>query len=109
DTNQNADGTKQNNRREKCISLVHIVSRHRLEFILSKKFHCTKTGFQRCVMQITIAIKGALSYEQRRKEKAKTRVIRRASRSRTTRNGSRTARSRTRKDKRYMRFPVGPN
>ncbi|KRY26928.1 hypothetical protein T03_5212, partial [Trichinella britovi] len=43
--------------------------------------------------------KGALSYEQRRKEKAKTRVIRRASRSRTTRNGSRTARSRTRKDK----------
>ncbi|KRX59946.1 hypothetical protein T09_15436 [Trichinella sp. T9] len=48
-------------------------------------------------------------YEQRRKEKAKTRVIRRASRSRTTRNGSRTARSRTRKDKRYMRFPVGPN
>ncbi|KRY38529.1 hypothetical protein T01_5446, partial [Trichinella spiralis] len=40
---------------------VHIVSRHRLEFILSKKFRCTKTGFQRCAMQITIAIKGALS------------------------------------------------
>ncbi|KRZ95398.1 hypothetical protein T08_2626 [Trichinella sp. T8] len=58
---------------EQCISPVHIVSRH------SKKFQCTKTGFQRSAMQITIAIKGALSYEQRRKEKAKTRVIRRAS------------------------------
>ncbi|KRX79775.1 hypothetical protein T06_12637 [Trichinella sp. T6] len=33
----------------------------RLEFILSKRFQCTKTGFQRCAMQITIAIKGALS------------------------------------------------
>ncbi|KRX33133.1 hypothetical protein T06_16573 [Trichinella sp. T6] len=28
-----------------------------LEFILSKKFQCTKTGFERCAMQITIAIK----------------------------------------------------
>ncbi|KRZ58779.1 hypothetical protein T02_12540, partial [Trichinella nativa] len=28
-----------------------------LELIVSKKFHCTKTGFQRCAMQITIAIK----------------------------------------------------
>ncbi|KRX68032.1 hypothetical protein T09_8641 [Trichinella sp. T9] len=47
-------------------------------------------------------------YEQRRKEKAKRRVIRRASRSRTTRNGSRTARSRTRKDKRYSGSPWVP-
>ncbi|KRX39947.1 hypothetical protein T05_12881 [Trichinella murrelli] len=44
-----------------CISPVHIVSLHRLEFILSKRFQCTKTGFQRCAMQITIAIK-ALRY-----------------------------------------------
>ncbi|KRX20207.1 hypothetical protein T07_14087, partial [Trichinella nelsoni] len=42
---------------EQCISLVHIILRHRLEFIFSKKFQCTKTGFQRCAMQITIAIK----------------------------------------------------
>ncbi|KRY16508.1 hypothetical protein T12_13633 [Trichinella patagoniensis] len=28
-----------------------------LEFILRKKFQCTKTGFERCAMQITIAIK----------------------------------------------------
>ncbi|KRY05679.1 hypothetical protein T01_559 [Trichinella spiralis] len=28
-----------------------------VEFFLSKKFQCTKTGFQRCAMQITIAIK----------------------------------------------------
>ncbi|KRX27006.1 hypothetical protein T07_1501 [Trichinella nelsoni] len=34
---------------------------NREEFILSEKFQCTKTGFQRSVMQITIAIKGALS------------------------------------------------
>ncbi|KRZ92376.1 hypothetical protein T08_6510 [Trichinella sp. T8] len=40
---------------------VHTVLRHKLQFILSKKFQCTKTGFQRCAMQITIAIKGALS------------------------------------------------
>ncbi|KRY43354.1 hypothetical protein T01_4458, partial [Trichinella spiralis] len=36
--------------------------RHRLEFTINKKFHCTKTGFQRCAMQITIAIK--VSYRQ---------------------------------------------
>ncbi|KRY05781.1 hypothetical protein T12_8680, partial [Trichinella patagoniensis] len=42
---------------EQCISSVHIVSLHRLEFILSKRFQCTKTGFQRCAMQMTIAIK----------------------------------------------------
>ncbi|KRY29091.1 hypothetical protein T01_1929 [Trichinella spiralis] len=42
---------------EQCISPGHTVSRHRLEFIVSKKFQCTKTGFQRCSMQITIAIK----------------------------------------------------
>ncbi|KRY26011.1 hypothetical protein T01_14847, partial [Trichinella spiralis] len=35
--------------------------RHKLQFILSKEFQCTKTGFERCAMQITIAIKGALS------------------------------------------------
>ncbi|XP_003381326.1 phosphatidylinositol 4,5-biphosphate-dependent ARF1 GTPase-activating protein [Trichinella spiralis] len=46
---------------EQCISPGHTVSWHRLEFIVSKKFQCTKTGFQRCSMQITIAIKGALS------------------------------------------------
>ncbi|KRY24362.1 hypothetical protein T03_18081, partial [Trichinella britovi] len=40
---------------------VYTVLRHKLQFILSKKFQCTKTGFQRCAMQITIAIKGALS------------------------------------------------
>ncbi|KRY06700.1 hypothetical protein T12_9359 [Trichinella patagoniensis] len=90
DTKQITDATKKNNRKqevnaisslclfydavhrpavasllnfqiEQCISLVHIVSRHRLEFILSKRFQCTKTGFQRCAMQITITIKGALS------------------------------------------------
>ncbi|KRX48070.1 hypothetical protein T05_2314 [Trichinella murrelli] len=56
DTKQNADGIKQNNKREKTeferAKLIPI-----LEFILSKKFQCTKTGFERCVMQITIAIK----------------------------------------------------
>ncbi|KRZ90374.1 hypothetical protein T08_6524 [Trichinella sp. T8] len=36
---------------------VHIVLRHKLQFILSKKFQCAKTGFERCAMQITIAIK----------------------------------------------------
>ncbi|KRY17516.1 hypothetical protein T12_13675, partial [Trichinella patagoniensis] len=46
---------------EQCISPVHTVLRHRLEFILKEKFQCTKTGFQRCAMQISIAIKGALS------------------------------------------------
>ncbi|KRY41206.1 hypothetical protein T01_10377 [Trichinella spiralis] len=35
--------------------ILHL--RHRLEFIFSKKLQCTKTGFQRCAMQITIAIK----------------------------------------------------
>ncbi|KRY06931.1 hypothetical protein T12_15685 [Trichinella patagoniensis] len=66
---------------EQCISLVHIVSRHRLEFVFSKMFHCTKTGFQRCAMQITITIKGALSSVRAHlKEKAKTRVTRRADR-----------------------------
>ncbi|XP_003381028.1 hypothetical protein Tsp_11005 [Trichinella spiralis] len=40
-----------------AISPVHIILRHRLEFVLSKKFQCTKTGFERCAMQITIAIK----------------------------------------------------
>ncbi|KRZ48426.1 hypothetical protein T02_10633 [Trichinella nativa] len=39
ETKLNADNTKQNNRRE------------------HKKFQCTKTGFERCAMQITIAIK----------------------------------------------------
>ncbi|KRX39247.1 hypothetical protein T06_5781, partial [Trichinella sp. T6] len=53
-------------------------------------------------------VKRSLNMNNEEKKKRK-RVIRRASRSRTTRNGSRTARSRTRKDKRYMRFPVGPN
>ncbi|KRY16510.1 hypothetical protein T12_14644 [Trichinella patagoniensis] len=38
DMKRNADGIKQNNKRE-------------------KKFQCTKTGFERCAMQITIAIK----------------------------------------------------
>ncbi|KRY87339.1 hypothetical protein T4D_843 [Trichinella pseudospiralis] len=33
----------------------------RQELIFSKKFKRTKTGFERCIMQITIAIKGALS------------------------------------------------
>ncbi|KRZ60702.1 hypothetical protein T02_14407 [Trichinella nativa] len=46
---------------EQCISPVHTVLRHRLEFILKEKFQCTKTGFQRCAMQISIAIKCALS------------------------------------------------
>ncbi|XP_003375069.1 conserved hypothetical protein [Trichinella spiralis] len=46
---------------EQCIFPVHIVLRHRLEFILKEKFQCTKTGSQRCAMQISIAIKGALS------------------------------------------------
>ncbi|KRX85016.1 hypothetical protein T06_231 [Trichinella sp. T6] len=39
ETKLSADNTKQNNRRE------------------HKKFQCTKTGFERCAMQITIAIK----------------------------------------------------
>ncbi|KRY26055.1 hypothetical protein T03_10886 [Trichinella britovi] len=47
---------------EHCISSVHIVLRHKLQFILSKKFQCAKTGFERCAMQITIAIK--VSYRQ---------------------------------------------
>ncbi|KRX85073.1 hypothetical protein T06_6613 [Trichinella sp. T6] len=38
DAERNADGMVQNNKRE-------------------KKFQCTKTGFERCAMQITIAIK----------------------------------------------------
>ncbi|KRX55302.1 hypothetical protein T09_9576, partial [Trichinella sp. T9] len=42
---------------EQCISPVHIVSRHRLDFIFSEKFQWTQTGFQRSAMQITIAIK----------------------------------------------------
>ncbi|KRY20661.1 Alpha-N-acetylglucosaminidase [Trichinella patagoniensis] len=42
---ENADGTKQNNKREKLVTSN------------SKKFQCTKTGFERCAMQITIAIK----------------------------------------------------
>ncbi|KRZ93691.1 hypothetical protein T08_10880 [Trichinella sp. T8] len=46
---------------EQCISPVHTVLRQRLEFILKEKFQCTKTGFQRCAMQISIAIKCALS------------------------------------------------
>ncbi|KRZ51991.1 hypothetical protein T02_15289 [Trichinella nativa] len=33
------------------------ISWHKSDLILSEKFHCTKTGFQRCAMQITIAIK----------------------------------------------------
>ncbi|KRX44182.1 hypothetical protein T05_29 [Trichinella murrelli] len=44
---------------EQCISPVHTVLRQRLEFILKEKFQCTKTGFQRCAMQISIAIKCA--------------------------------------------------
>ncbi|KRY66224.1 hypothetical protein T4A_4010 [Trichinella pseudospiralis] len=49
------------------------------ELIFSKKFKRTKTGFERCIMQITIAIKGALSsvtvhlYKEWSKEKVKTR------------------------------------
>ncbi|XP_003380035.1 hypothetical protein Tsp_05765, partial [Trichinella spiralis] len=35
---------------EQCIYHVHIVLRERLEFILSKKFQCAKTGFERCAM-----------------------------------------------------------
>ncbi|KRZ84824.1 hypothetical protein T08_2557 [Trichinella sp. T8] len=48
DTKQNTYGMKLNNKREKT----------RYEFIFrNKKFQCTKTGFERCAMQITIAIK----------------------------------------------------
>ncbi|KRY07504.1 hypothetical protein T03_14116 [Trichinella britovi] len=28
---------------------------------MAKKFQCAKTGFERCAMQITIAIRGVLS------------------------------------------------
>ncbi|KRX33498.1 hypothetical protein T05_14434 [Trichinella murrelli] len=35
----------------------YLPDRYRLKFIFTKKFQCTKTGFQRCAMQITIAIK----------------------------------------------------
>ncbi|KRX66806.1 hypothetical protein T09_4208 [Trichinella sp. T9] len=50
DAVRNADGMMQNDKREKT------------EFEReNKKFQCTKTGFERCAMQITIAIKGALS------------------------------------------------
>ncbi|KRX61391.1 hypothetical protein T09_1109 [Trichinella sp. T9] len=61
DAKQNAYGMKLNNKREK---LIRLVTSNRLsynssleKFILSKKFQCTKTGFERCAMQITIAIK----------------------------------------------------
>ncbi|KRX86985.1 hypothetical protein T4E_3423 [Trichinella pseudospiralis] len=60
-------------------SPVCIISWHRLELIFSKKFKRTKTGFERRIMQITIAIKGALSsvtvhlYKEWSKEKVKTR------------------------------------
>ncbi|KRX30590.1 hypothetical protein T05_8807 [Trichinella murrelli] len=33
----------------------------RRRVLTNKKFQCAKTGFERCAMQITIAIKGALS------------------------------------------------
>ncbi|KRX59945.1 hypothetical protein T09_15436 [Trichinella sp. T9] len=104
---QIADGTKQNKKRQK----VYAVPRGS-QFcksglgILRKDMNNEEKS--ESVMDTKQSADGT-KYEQRRKEKAKTRVIRRASRSRTTRNGSRTARSRTRKDKRYMRFPVGPN
>ncbi|KRX48053.1 hypothetical protein T05_7870 [Trichinella murrelli] len=42
DTKQITDGTKQNKRRQE---------------LPNKKFQCAKTGFERCAMQITIAIK----------------------------------------------------
>ncbi|KRX80477.1 hypothetical protein T06_6466 [Trichinella sp. T6] len=48
DTKQITDGTKQNKRRQML---------PKLEFIFRKKFQCAKTGFERCAMQITIAIK----------------------------------------------------
>ncbi|KRX61438.1 hypothetical protein T09_10086 [Trichinella sp. T9] len=76
---ENADDMKQNKRRQE-----------RLKFIFTKKFQCTKTGFQRCTMQISIAINDALSsvrvhlYKEWNKENVKTR----------------TTRSRTREDKR---------
>ncbi|KRZ16443.1 hypothetical protein T11_17193, partial [Trichinella zimbabwensis] len=60
-----------------------------------------KTGFQRCTMQITIAIKVPYhQYEQCRNEKVKKL---------TTRSRSRRARSTTKEDMQYMRFPMGPN
>ncbi|KRX19482.1 hypothetical protein T07_12919 [Trichinella nelsoni] len=61
------------------------------DLILTKKFQCTKTGFQRCSMQITFAIEVSYhQYKEWNKEKVKTR----------------TTRSRTREYKREMRRRV---
>ncbi|KRX26858.1 hypothetical protein T07_10461 [Trichinella nelsoni] len=99
DTKESADGTKQNKRREKnglgILRKGEVIPM--LEFVFSKKFQCTKTGFYRCSMQIMIAIKRALSSVRKisenavdtkrnadgtKKEKVKTRVTRRADRGR---------------------------
>ncbi|KRZ48575.1 hypothetical protein T02_13398 [Trichinella nativa] len=67
DTKQITDGTKQNKRRQ-------------------VKYQCAKTGFERCAMQITIAIK--VPYHMNNEEK-KVKTL-------STRSETRTARSRTR-------------
>ncbi|XP_003380159.1 conserved hypothetical protein, partial [Trichinella spiralis] len=54
---------------EQCISPVHIILRRRLEFNFSKKIQCTKTGFQRCAMQIAIAIKDMNDEEKKCKRR----------------------------------------
>ncbi|KRZ51990.1 hypothetical protein T02_15289 [Trichinella nativa] len=64
-----------------------------LKFIFTKKFQCTKTGFQRCTMQITIAIK--VPYRQKKSENAVD----------TKRNADGTKQN-TIKEEKYVRFLV---
>ncbi|KRZ93181.1 hypothetical protein T08_3711 [Trichinella sp. T8] len=42
---------------------------------ISKKFQCTKTGFERCVMQITIAIKVKLIKQSKSENACETKQI----------------------------------
>ncbi|KRX24924.1 hypothetical protein T07_10488 [Trichinella nelsoni] len=67
DTKLIADGTKQNKKRQKfyvvrgwkhCVLFGKLTEdQHRTIYPQCKMFQCTKTGFQRCTMQIKIAIK----------------------------------------------------
>ncbi|KRY29099.1 hypothetical protein T01_867 [Trichinella spiralis] len=72
--------------------------------MLTKKFQCTKTGFQRCAMQITITIKVLYHqlgctclFDLRGKIKVNTQ---------STRIKTQTVRSRTIEEKRYAWFLV---
>ncbi|KRZ47558.1 hypothetical protein T02_15535 [Trichinella nativa] len=85
DTKQNAYGMKLNNKREKS-ALV------RLTYVASGS-----------------VVKRSLNMNNEEKEKRKYGFDSQSKQIPDDTNGSRMARSRTRKDKRYMWFPVGPN